>query len=132
MQAITDDTNGHRVLVVDDNADAASTLCMLLEMLGHTVVTADSGQGAIVLSEQFRPQIIFMDLGMPEMDGFAAAKRIREKPWGENIVIVALSGWGQDEDKRKSKEAGFDHHLVKPAELSELKKVLSGLDAASD
>lgn len=130
LQPETPTSSGHKVLIVDDNADAASTLCMLIDMLGNTATTANSGERAIALAEEFHPQVIFMDLGMPGMDGFAAARRIREQPWGKNILIVALSGWGQDEDKRKSEEAGFDHHLVKPAELGELKKILSSLDAA--
>lgn len=121
----------YRVLVVDDNTDAASTLGMLIEMLGHDVKTADGGLQAIALAEAFRPQVIFMDLGMPEMDGFAAAQRIRQQLWGSDVLIVALSGWGQAEDKRKTREAGFDYHLVKPAELAELKQVLARLDDTS-
>lgn len=117
----------HRVLIVDDNADAASTLGMLIEMLGNHVATANSGREALALGEDFQPRIIFLDLGMPEMDGFATAAKIREQAWGKNIVIVALSGWGQDEDKRKTEAAGFDHHLVKPTELGQLQKLLAEL-----
>lgn len=117
----------HRVLIVDDNSDAASTLGMLIEMLGHQVATANSGREALALGADLKPQMIFLDLGMPEMDGFATAAKIREQAWGETTIIVALSGWGQDEDKRKTEAAGFNHHLVKPAELGQLQKLLAQL-----
>lgn len=125
-------SGGHRVLVVDDNIDAASTLSMLISMLGNNINTAHSGREAVELAGDFRPEVIFMDIGMPEMDGLEATRQIRKQPWGEDILIVALSGWGQDEDKRKSKEAGFDHHLVKPTQLAELQQVLSQLDQRAD
>lgn len=128
MQPDAPTAGRYRVLIVDDNLDAASTLSMLIEMLGNDVRTAQSGQQALDLADTFRPQVIFMDLGMPDMDGFAATQQIREQPWGRDMLIVALSGWGQDEDKRKTREAGFDHHLVKPTELSALKEVLARLD----
>lgn len=126
--ASANDTSApHRVLIVDDNSDAASTLGMLIDMLGYDVATANSGREALALGADFKPQMVFLDLGMPEMDGFTTAAKIREQPWGETAIIVALSGWGQDEDKRKTEAAGFNHHLVKPAELGQLQKLLAEL-----
>lgn len=114
-----------RVLVVDDNKAAAKMLRMVVQMLGNEVETADDGLQAIEIGEQFRPQVIFMDIGMPKMNGYEAARYIREQPWGKKIVLIALTGWGQEDDKRKTKEAGFDHHLVKPAEPSEIQTLLA-------
>jgi PAS domain S-box-containing protein len=117
---------GRRVLVVDDNQDAAELLSVAVEMLGHEVRTAHDGVEAIEVARAFRPAIVLMDLGMPRMNGYEAARRIRETPWGKPIVLVALTGWGQEADKRKTREAGFDHHLVKPAEPATLEAILGG------
>jgi len=113
----------YRVLVVDDNRDAKETLSRLIRMLGHQVETASDGAEAIGAAESFQPEIVVMDLGMPVMDGFEAAKRIRQQPWGTGMMLVAATGWGQDHDKQRTRVAGFDHHLVKPIELAELQKV---------
>ena len=117
-----------RVLVVDDNRAAADMLGMVVRMLGNEVLTADDGQQAIDVAAQFLPHVILMDLGMPKLSGYEAARHIRQQPWGETMMLVALTGWGQDEDKQRTKEAGFDHHLVKPAEPSDLQKLLSLAD----
>jgi CheY-like chemotaxis protein/two-component sensor histidine kinase len=114
-----------RILLADDNADAASSLAMLLEIMGNEVRTAEDGQEAVETAEQFRPDVILLDIGMPKLNGYDACRRIREQPWGRDVFLVALTGWGQDEDKRRSQEAGFDHHLVKPVEPALLAKLLA-------
>lgn len=114
-----------RVLVVDDNADAAASLAMLLQMSGHTVRTASDGIEAVDATRDFAPQLIFMDLGMPRMDGLEASRRIRQLENGERIVIVALTGWGQESDRRRTREAGIDQHLVKPVSIEALEQVLA-------
>jgi two-component system, chemotaxis family, CheB/CheR fusion protein len=115
-----------RVLIVDDKHDVAHMLSRLIELAGHEVRTAADGQQAVEVAEQFRPDVILMDLGMPRMDGFEAARRIREQEWGRTIRLVALSGWGKEDDKRKSRQAGFDAHLVKPPDMADLQRVLEG------
>ena len=116
-----------RVLVVDDNADAAESLSTLLALSGHETRVAHDGYRAIEQAEVFQPDVIFLDIGMPGMDGHETARRIREHAWGRDMVLVALTGWGQNEDRRRSKDAGFDVHLVKPADPSEVTAVLSSL-----
>jgi PAS domain S-box-containing protein len=113
----------YRVLVVDDNRDAKETLSRLIRMLGHQVETASDGAEAIDAAASFHPEIVVMDLGMPVMDGFEAARRIREQPWGTGMTLVAATGWGQDHDRQRTRVAGFDHHLVKPIDLGELQRV---------
>jgi CheY-like chemotaxis protein/anti-sigma regulatory factor (Ser/Thr protein kinase) len=117
----------HRILVVDDNEDAAESLATLLELLGNEVRTANDGLEGLDVAAEFRPGVILMDIGMPRLNGYDTCRRIREQPWGKGIVIVALTGWGQDEDKRQSREAGFDDHLVKPVEPAALEKLLAAL-----
>jgi len=107
-----------RVLVVDDNVDAATTLKMALEIKGYQVAVAHDGARAVDLAAEFLPAVILMDIGMPILNGYDACRRIREQPWGRDIVIGALTGWGQEEDTKKSGDAGFDHHLVKPVDLA--------------
>jgi PAS domain S-box-containing protein len=116
-----------RILVVDDNEDSAVSLEMMLQLLGNEVRSAHDGSRAVELAEQFRPQVILMDIGMPRLNGYEATRRIREQPWGRDMVIITLSGWGQEGDRAKSREAGCDGHLVKPVELSELEKLLDEL-----
>ena len=99
---------GLRILVVDDRRDAAESLATLLKMSGHTVDIANDGLLALQHAEQLRPDVVLMDIGMPKLNGYDAALRIREAPWGKDITLVAISGWGQDSDRAKSKEAGFD------------------------
>ncbi len=116
-----------RVLVVDDNVDSADSLGQVLEMLGNEVRTANDGEAALAMAAQFRPDLLLMDIGMPKMNGYEAARRMRGCPWGRDMVLVALTGWGQEDDRQKSAQAGFDHHLVKPVEMHTLTKLLSGL-----
>ena len=117
----------HRILVVDDNEDAAGSLGMMLKLMGNEVRTAHDGEAGIVAAGAYHPDMIVLDLGMPRMSGLEACRRIRQQPWGRGIFIVALTGWGQDDDKRQSHEAGFDHHLVKPVEPAALEELLESL-----
>ena len=114
-----------RVLVVDDNADAASSLAMILKLTGNEVRTAHDGVEAVQAADEYRPDVILLDIGMPRMNGYDACRHIREKAWGRQPFIVALTGWGQEDDKQRSREAGFDSHLVKPVEPAALQKLLS-------
>lgn len=117
--------NRRKVLVVDDNIDGAESLALMLELLGNSVEKAHDGIEAVERAETFRPEIIFMDVGMPKLNGLDATKQIRENDWGKDIHIYALTGWGQDSDKQRSNEAGCTGHLVKPVSLAELKKLFS-------
>ncbi len=114
-----------RVLVVDDNRDAAATLSMILKRMGHEVRTAYEGETAVTQAEEFRPELVLMDLGMPKIDGYEAARRIREQPWGKRIFLVALTGWGAAEDRQRTKDAGFNSHLVKPVGMDILIRLLA-------
>ena len=109
-----------RVLVVDDNADALRTIALMLESLGHETCTAKDGLEALKIAEKSRPEVILMDLGMPVLNGYETAKRLREMPWGKDIHLIALTGWGQEKDRQRTQEAGFDDHLVKPVALEAL------------
>jgi PAS domain S-box-containing protein len=113
-----------RVLVVDDNRDGAQSMAMMLRLLGNEVTTAHDGLEAVAAAGAFRPDMILMDIGLPRLNGLEAARQIREQPWGRGIRIVALTGWGQESDRELSRKAGCDAHLVKPVELSDLKKLL--------
>jgi PAS domain S-box-containing protein len=114
-----------RVLVVDYNRDAAETLGMMLTLMGNDVRTASDGLAAVEAARDFRPDMILLDIGLPKLNGYDACRRIRQEPWSKGMVIVALTGWGQEEDRRRSLEAGFDHHLVKPIEVMTLEKLLA-------
>lgn len=115
-----------RILVVDDNRDAAESLCLLLQTLGHEVQTAFDGQAAVGSARAFRPDVILMDIGLPGLNGYEAARAIRAEPWGRRVTLVALTGWGQPEDRRRSQDAGFDHHLVKPVAIGDVLPLLAG------
>jgi CheY-like chemotaxis protein len=116
-----------RVLVADDNVDSADSLSMMLRLLGHEVRTAHNGVAAVETAAAFQPDVILLDIGMPKLNGFDACRRIRALPGGKGAVIVALTGWGQEEDKRRSREAGFDRHFVKPVEPADLEQLLAEL-----
>ena len=113
-----------RILVADDNADGADSLAMLLQADGHVVLTAPDGRRAIEVAEAFRPDVILMDVAMPNLDGLEATRAIRSRPWGQAIRIIALIAWGQDAERRRTREAGMDAHLVKPVDLQALAAVL--------
>jgi CheY-like chemotaxis protein/two-component sensor histidine kinase len=113
-----------RVLVVDDNVDAAASLGMLLKFLGTEVQVSNDGPAALAAVKSFKPDVVLLDIGMPGMDGFEVARRIREDRDNDNLVLIALTGWGQVEDRNRTQAAGFDHHLVKPADITALQTVL--------
>ena len=113
-----------KILVVDDNADAAESLAALLSINGHETRMAHDGPEALQQAERFHPDVVFLDIGMPTLDGHETAKLIRRQPWGKDMVLVALTGWGQNEDRKRSKDAGFNHHLVKPADPEVVEKLL--------
>jgi PAS domain S-box-containing protein len=119
-----------RVLVVDDNRDAAMTLEMLVQLWGHAVRTVHTGPAAIEEAVAFRPEVVLLDIGLPEMDGYEVARRLRANPDLKETVLVAITGYGQDDDRRRSREAGFDHHLVKPVDPTRLQEVLSAAGVA--
>ena len=114
-----------RILVADDNVDAARSLAMLLQLMGHDVRTANDGVEAVEQTTSFEPDVVFLDLGMPRMDGIEAAKRIRDLPVGTDTMLIALTGWGQENDRRKTLEAGFDLHVVKPVQAAQLEAILA-------
>ncbi|WP_052731162.1 hybrid sensor histidine kinase/response regulator [Spirosoma radiotolerans] len=116
-----------RILVVDDNADAALTLAMLLKLNGYDAHTRTSGRAGIEAAEQLHPSAILLDIGMPELDGYATCGTIREQAWGQQVVIIALTGYGQADDRERTQEAGFDGHLVKPVDLGALTNLLTDL-----
>ena len=119
---------GRRILVVDDNRDSANSMAMMLELLNNQVVTAHDGIEALKRAEEFKPEVILIDIGMPRMNGYEATRRIRKQPWGTSPIIVALTGWGQEGDRALSKAAGCNGHLVKPVHLPDLEKILLDLD----
>jgi CheY-like chemotaxis protein len=112
------------ILVADDSQDGADSLAFLLKAAGHQVFTAYDGRTAIQLAEQHRPDVVLLDIGMPEVSGYDVARAIRREAWGRSMRLVALTGWGQAEHRRRSIEVGFDDHLVKPVELDVLENVL--------
>jgi CheY-like chemotaxis protein len=113
-----------RILVVDDNRDSALSMAMMLRLLGDEVRTAHDDVDAVEAAEAFRPQVILMDVGMPRLNGLDATRCIRERPWGRGVTIIALTGWGQEGDRERSREAGCDGHLVKPVNLPDLERLL--------
>ena len=115
----------HRILIVDDNRDAADTMALMLRIKGNQVETAYDGQEAVRVAGVFRPAIALLDIGLPKLDGYEAAKAIRRAEWGRGIVLVAVTGWGQQEDRRRSSEAGFDYHIVKPVDPADLLHLLA-------
>ncbi len=119
-----------RILVVDDNRDAADSLALMLQLMGHETHTGHDGLEAVALAAAHQPEVVLLDIGMPNLDGYGAARRIRELPGAADIVLVALTGWGQEEDRRKSAAAGFNRHLVKPVDLAALQDVLATLPPA--
>jgi len=118
---------GRRILVVDDNVDSAESMATLLEHTGNYCRMAHAGTEAIQLAETFAPDIILLDIGLPGMDGYAVCRAIREQPWGAGIRIIAMTGWGKPEDKRRSVEAGFNAHLVKPVEIEMLYEMIEAV-----
>jgi PAS domain S-box-containing protein len=116
-----------RILIVDDNQDHTDSLAMLLRILGHDTRTAYDGRAGLEAAGEFRPGVILLDIGLPKLNGYEACRRLREQAWGKDVVIIAVTGWGQEEDRRRSLEAGFDHHLVKPVDPQDLLRLLAEL-----
>ncbi len=114
-----------RILVADDNYDAAQSLALMLGMEGHDVRTASDGIEALRVAEEFRPQLVLLDIGMPRLDGYETARRLRERPWAQALLLFALTGWGQEEDRERAHKAGFDRHLVKPVDPEALSQLLN-------
>ena len=120
-----------RILVVDDNQDAAVSLAIMLKLFGNETQTAYDGLEALELAAIFRPDLVMLDIGMPKLNGYETAIRIREQSWGKNMILVALTGWGQEEDKRRAFAAGFNFHLVKPIDPATLEKLLAGVQTSA-
>jgi CheY-like chemotaxis protein len=118
-----------RILVVDDNTDSALNVSLLLERSGHETRTAYDGLEAVEVAGAYKPEVVLLDIGLPWMSGYDVCRAIREQPWGRDILIVALSGWGREEDRRKSQAAGFNRHLVKPLDYPVLEKLLEAWPA---
>jgi CheY-like chemotaxis protein len=114
-----------RVVVADDNEDGVRLSADLLQMWGHEVRSARCGREALELSESFRPQVLLLDIGMPDQSGYDVARAVRRAEWGKPVLLVALTGWGRPEDKQLARQAGFDHHLTKPVDPDELGRLLS-------
>jgi CheY-like chemotaxis protein len=113
-----------RILVVDDNRDAAKTLSLLLEHSGHIVRSAFAGGAALDIAREFEPDIVLLDIGLPDMDGWQLARTLRREGRGAGLKVIAISGYGQKEDRRRSEDAGIDHHLTKPVDYAEIRKCL--------
>jgi PAS domain S-box-containing protein len=116
-----------RILIVDDNKDSADSLAMLLEITGNKTFMAHDGIEAVEAIEKHRPEVVLLDIGLPKLSGHDVCRHVREQPWGKDIVVIALTGWGQEDDRRKSEEAGFNGHLVKPVDYEKLLELLGSL-----
>jgi CheY-like chemotaxis protein len=110
---------------VDDNRDAAASLAMLLELTGNETETAFDGPAAIEAAARFHPEVVLLDIGLPGLNGYEVARRMRQESWGKAAMLVAVTGWGQSEDRQRSKDAGFDAHMVKPVDHDFLEKILA-------
>jgi len=120
-----DEAYKNRILVVDDNEDSATSLAAMFEMLDHEARAVFDGVSAVETAASFRPDVVLLDIGLPKMSGLAAARKIREQSWGKAIFLIAVTGWGDEEHRRQSAEAGFDLHLVKPVDPTALGNVLA-------
>jgi CheY-like chemotaxis protein len=116
-----------RILVVDDNHDSALSLAMMLSIMGHETRTAHDGESAVVTAESFLPEVILLDIGLPKLNGYEVAQRIRESAWGQSMFLIAVTGWGQEEDRQRSSEVGLNVHMVKPVEPAALERLLAEL-----
>jgi CheY-like chemotaxis protein len=118
---------GFRILVVDDNHDSALSLAMMLSIMGHETRTAHDGESAVSTAELFLPDVVLLDIGLPKLNGYEVAQRIRENTWGQSMFLIAVTGWGQEEDRQRSSEVGLNVHMVKPVEPAALERLLSEL-----
>ncbi len=121
-----------RILIVDDSEDGAESLALLLQFAGHETHKAHDGVEALEAAERFRPDVVLLDIGLPRLNGYEVCRRIRQEPWGKDMVLVALTGWGQEEDRHRSRDAGFNTHMVKPVDHDLLRKVLASLPAGAE
>jgi DNA-binding response OmpR family regulator len=117
-----------RLLVVDDNKDAADTLAMMLQLAGHEVRVAHGGSAALAVAHSFRPEVAILDIGMPDMNGYELATALRGQSWAAGIYLIALTGWGQEGDRQRAREAGFDQHMTKPLDPEALDSFLASMD----
>ena len=120
-------STGQKVLVLDDNRDAADTLSLMMRLMGNDIRTAYDAPEALRVAAEFSPTIALLDLGLPGMSGYSAAQAIRREPWGKDMILVAVTGWGQETDRARSRDAGFDHHLVKPVAPDDILEILASL-----
>jgi CheY-like chemotaxis protein len=127
QQGTGDSTRKRRLLVVDDNRDAAESMSMLLQMWGHEVAFVYDGPSALETAEQWRPEAVFLDIGLPGMDGYEVAERMRALPHAKGAVLIAITGYGQDDDRLRSQRAGIEHHLVKPVAPDALRSLIDSL-----
>jgi len=118
-----------KILVVDDNHDSALSLAMMLSIMGHETRTAHDGESAVTSAQSFLPDVVLLDIGLPKLNGYEVAQRIRESSWGTSMFLIAVTGWGQDEDRQRSSEVGLNVHMVKPVEPGALEKLLAELSA---
>lgn len=125
--AVTQTPQRFRILVVDDNHDSALSLAMMLSIMGHETRTAHDGESAVATAESFLPEVVLLDIGLPKLNGYEVAQRIRESAWGQSMFLIAVTGWGQDEDRQRSSEVGLNVHMVKPVEPAALERLLSEL-----
>ena len=116
-----------RILVVDDNHDSALSLAMMLSIMGHDTRTAHDGESAVATAESFLPEVVLLDIGLPKLNGYEVAQRIREQEWGKSMFLIAVTGWGQEEDRQRSSEVGLNVHMVKPVEPAALERLLAEL-----
>jgi CheY-like chemotaxis protein len=119
--------NRLRVLIVDDLKDCADSLAMFLRAAGLEVLTAYGGEEALDLAERFKPRVVTLDIGMPRLNGYDTCRHLRRQPWGKDVVVIALTGWGQERDRRMAEESGFDHYLVKPADPGQIVQLVESL-----
>ncbi|HEX7236866.1 MAG TPA: response regulator, partial [Gammaproteobacteria bacterium] len=117
----------HRILIADDNADSAESMGMLLRLMGNDVRIASDGLDAVEQAETFQPDIVLLDIGMPRLDGYEAARRIRSQQWGRDTLLVAVTGWGPSDDSEEATAAGFDCHFTKPLDPAELRRLVNGV-----
>jgi CheY-like chemotaxis protein len=123
-------TSQYRIMLADDNVDFVNTMAEILDLLGHTTRIAYDGDTALGLFREFAPSFAFLDIGLPKINGYDLAKALRATPGGENCMLVAVTGWGQEKDKQLASEAGFDLHMVKPVSIEQIQAILSGASAA--